>query len=82
MYNDVNLPDDEAWIALTSDLRETKASRNTLSKENSYVFPLALLPSIGNTEPVLFSDIKQQIVELELQNEEYRLLLQANGLIP
>ncbi|KAK7060488.1 hypothetical protein VNI00_001253 [Paramarasmius palmivorus] len=35
MYNDINLPDDEAWAALTKDLREAKAARNDLSKENS-----------------------------------------------
>ncbi|KAG7096774.1 hypothetical protein E1B28_004184 [Marasmius oreades] len=35
MYNDANLPDDEAWLALTNDLRDTKASRNHLSMENS-----------------------------------------------
>uniref|UniRef100_A0A0W0EZG9 DH domain-containing protein n=1 Tax=Moniliophthora roreri TaxID=221103 RepID=A0A0W0EZG9_MONRR len=35
MYNDINLPDNEAWSALTNDLREAKAARNELSKENS-----------------------------------------------
>jgi hypothetical protein len=35
MYNDVNLPDDEAWKALARDLRETKETRNNLSRENS-----------------------------------------------
>ncbi|KAF8622083.1 hypothetical protein AX15_007227 [Amanita polypyramis BW_CC] len=35
MYNDVNLPDDEAWVAITADLRQTKEARNALSKENS-----------------------------------------------
>ncbi|KAF9268140.1 hypothetical protein L218DRAFT_918472 [Marasmius fiardii PR-910] len=35
MYNDANLPNDEAWVTLTNDLRDTKASRNQLSKENS-----------------------------------------------
>ncbi|KAF4602112.1 hypothetical protein EYR40_005316 [Pleurotus pulmonarius] len=35
MYNDVNLPDDEAWTAMVNDLRQTKETRNTLSKENS-----------------------------------------------
>ncbi|KIL70247.1 hypothetical protein M378DRAFT_156324 [Amanita muscaria Koide BX008] len=35
MYNDVNLPDDEAWVALTADLRQTKEARNALSRENS-----------------------------------------------
>ncbi|KAE9410179.1 hypothetical protein BT96DRAFT_969851 [Gymnopus androsaceus JB14] len=34
MYNDVNLPDDEAWRAMTEDLRVTKESRNKLSQEN------------------------------------------------
>lgn len=35
MYNDAQLPDDEAWTALTLDLRETKEARNELSRENS-----------------------------------------------
>ncbi|KAG6831397.1 hypothetical protein H0H92_010999 [Tricholoma furcatifolium] len=35
MYNDLNLPDDEAWVAMSKDLKETKESRNSLSKENS-----------------------------------------------
>lgn len=35
MYNDVNLPRDEAWQAMTEDLSKTKESRNTLSEENS-----------------------------------------------
>jgi hypothetical protein len=38
MYNDIMLPDDEAWTAITTDLRQTKEARNALSKENSYVF--------------------------------------------
>jgi hypothetical protein len=37
MYNDANLPDDEAWVAMAKDLRETKEARNNLTKENSYV---------------------------------------------
>lgn len=35
MYNDINLPDDEAWVAMSEDLRTTKEARNALSKENS-----------------------------------------------
>ncbi|KAK7061920.1 DH domain-containing protein [Favolaschia claudopus] len=35
MYNDANLPDDEAWTAMTTDLRKTKEDRNTLTRENS-----------------------------------------------
>jgi hypothetical protein len=35
MYNDSQLPEDEAWTALTADLQETKETRNELSKENS-----------------------------------------------
>ncbi|KAF8076555.1 hypothetical protein FPV67DRAFT_1618362 [Lyophyllum atratum] len=35
MYNDVNLPDDEAWAAMSKDLKETKEARNALTKENS-----------------------------------------------
>ncbi|KAF5358949.1 hypothetical protein D9758_004743 [Tetrapyrgos nigripes] len=35
MYNDVNLPEDEAWTAMTRDLKATKTSRNTLAQENS-----------------------------------------------
>jgi len=37
MYNDINLPDDEAWAALTKDLRKTKEDRNALSHENSHL---------------------------------------------
>ncbi|KAG9317463.1 hypothetical protein JVU11DRAFT_1665 [Chiua virens] len=35
MYNDANLPHDEAWESMTHDLCQTKESRNGLSKENS-----------------------------------------------
>lgn len=35
MYNDVNLPRDEAWQAMTEDLCKTKESRNALTEENS-----------------------------------------------
>lgn len=37
MYNDANLPDDEAWQAMSRDLRQTKETRNALTRENSYV---------------------------------------------
>ena len=37
MYNDAQLPDEEAWTALTTDLQQTKQARNDLSKENAYV---------------------------------------------
>lgn len=37
MYNDANLPDEEAWDALSQDLRQTKEAKNNLSRENSYV---------------------------------------------
>ncbi|KAG6880357.1 hypothetical protein C0992_007768 [Termitomyces sp. T32_za158] len=35
MYNDLNLPDDEAWIAMSQDLKQTKEGRNSMMKENS-----------------------------------------------
>ncbi|KAF9006585.1 hypothetical protein BDQ17DRAFT_1302996 [Cyathus striatus] len=35
MYNDANLPENEAWKALSTDLRLTKERRNALNKENS-----------------------------------------------
>jgi hypothetical protein len=35
MYNDANLPHDEAWESMTNDLCQTKESRNAFSKENS-----------------------------------------------
>lgn len=37
MYNDANLPEDEAWEALSRDLQQTKEMKNNLSRENSYV---------------------------------------------
>jgi len=35
MYNDVSLPNDEAWKAVAKDLQNTKESRNNLDRENS-----------------------------------------------
>ncbi|KAI0304176.1 hypothetical protein BC826DRAFT_215583 [Russula brevipes] len=35
MFNDAHLPDTDAWVAMTRDLRQSKESRNALSKENS-----------------------------------------------
>jgi len=35
MYNDVGLPNDEAWKAVAKDLQKTKESRNNLDRENS-----------------------------------------------
>ena len=37
MFQDANLPDTEAWTAMTADLQKAKADRNQLSKENAYV---------------------------------------------
>lgn len=46
MYNDANLPDDEAWVAMAQDLRETKEARNSLTKENSCVIFLPTIHSL------------------------------------
>ncbi|KAJ7498756.1 RhoGEF domain-containing protein [Mycena latifolia] len=35
MYNDANLPEDEAFVSMSTDLRKTKEARNALTKENS-----------------------------------------------
>ncbi|KAF8592181.1 hypothetical protein K439DRAFT_1626199 [Ramaria rubella] len=35
MFNDANLPETEAWAAMTKDLRESKAARNDLKRENA-----------------------------------------------
>ncbi|KAI0251333.1 hypothetical protein BJV78DRAFT_1275422 [Lactifluus subvellereus] len=35
MFNDMHLPETDAWAAVTRDLRQSKESRNALSKENS-----------------------------------------------
>jgi hypothetical protein len=35
MYNDVNLPEDEALVAMSNDLRQAKAARNALRKESA-----------------------------------------------
>lgn len=37
MFQEVTLPDDEAWVAMSADLQETKKERFLLSKENTYV---------------------------------------------
>jgi protein ECT2 len=35
MFNDAQLPEEEAWEAMVNDLRKTKETRNQLKKENS-----------------------------------------------
>jgi len=35
MFNDANLPEDEAWTSMIQDLQKTKETRNALTKENS-----------------------------------------------
>jgi len=66
MYNDVNLPRDEAWQAMTEDLSKTKESRNTLNEENSYAqIQSSLLLLI---DPL--RKLKRRIAELEAEKEE------------
>ena len=52
MFNDAHLPDTDAWAAMTRDLRQSKESRNALSKENSYVS--AINPSATRFELISF----------------------------
>jgi hypothetical protein len=52
MFNDAHLPDTDAWGAMTRDLRQSKESRNALSKENSYV--PAINPSATRCELIPF----------------------------
>jgi hypothetical protein len=71
MYNDANLPDDEAWVAMAQDLRETKEARNNLTKENSCVISflsstILLCPEIFD----LYRQLKRKLAEVDLQREE------------
>jgi hypothetical protein len=34
MYEDIQLPEDQAWAAMISDLRKAKETRNLFAKEN------------------------------------------------
>lgn len=34
MYEDIQLPEDQAWAAMTHDLRKAKETRNLFAKEN------------------------------------------------
>ena len=42
MFKDANLPETEAWAVMTQDLREAKAARNDLKRENVLVFCMSL----------------------------------------
>jgi len=70
MYNDANLPDDEAWVAMAQDLRETKDARNNLSKENSYVLFLSFLQYSCPENFNLYRQLKRKLAEVDLQREE------------
>lgn len=67
MYNDVNLPDDEAWTAMVNDLRQTKETRNTLSKENSYVLSACVDFTVLTA---YFRKLKRKLAEMQSQHEE------------
>ena len=47
MYNDANLPDDEAWQAMSQDLRQTKEAKNNLSRENSCVICISFFNEVS-----------------------------------
>ncbi|KAI0309685.1 hypothetical protein OF83DRAFT_1273034, partial [Amylostereum chailletii] len=47
MFQAVNLPEDEAWTAMTADLRQTKLDRSAFQRENSCVSP----PSFARLRP-------------------------------
>lgn len=34
MYEDIQLPEDQAWASMTNDLRKAKETRNFFAKEN------------------------------------------------
>ena len=67
MYNDANLPDDEAWQALSTDLRQTKEDRNHLSRENSWVCLKHDYPRLMTS----FRQLKRKLAEVELEKEEW-----------
>lgn len=71
MYNDVNLPDDEAWERLTADLRKTKESRNAINKENSCV----PLPKSFLVIALYFHlrHLKRKLAESQSQQDQYVL---------
>lgn len=69
MYNDINLPDDEAWVAMSSDLRKTKETRNALTKENSYADHN--LSVVFRKLTINSSQLKRRIAESEMQREEF-----------
>jgi protein ECT2 len=37
MYEDIQLPEDQAWSAITNDLRKAKETRNLFAKENQQI---------------------------------------------
>ena len=69
MYNDANLPDDEAWVAMAQDLRETKEARNNLTKENSCVISFCFYDTLV-LNINLYRQLKRKLAEVDLQREE------------
>jgi hypothetical protein len=68
MFNDAHLPDTDAWAAMTRDLRQSKESRNALSKENSCV-PAIHHDASSFLTPFL-RQLKRRLTELESEKEE------------
>lgn len=74
MFNDVRLPETDAWAAMTRDLRQCKESRNALTRENSYVFlcPVVWIEGRDNNELTFprLRQLKRRLTELESEKEE------------
>ncbi|PPQ64623.1 hypothetical protein CVT24_008360 [Panaeolus cyanescens] len=80
MFNDAHLPPEESWEAMSSDLRNTKETRNRLTQENSCVY------SPVSTDQRLSSRTKSKlfICCAKSYSKIYRWgnLLRSHGLIP
>jgi len=68
MYEDANLPETDAWEALTRDLRAAKDARNEKERENEYV---VLYPAQVLVLTFFYRKLKLELAEMKLLREQY-----------
>lgn len=67
MYEDIQLPEDQAWTAMSNDLRKAKETRNLFAKENQQL-KRTLQALEQENEGYVFSPFLSMIADTVLQD--------------
>ena len=69
MFDAANLPDDDAWAAMSKKVKDAQQGKARVEYENSYVASVFIFPA--SLADLLTRQLKTRIAELEIQHEQY-----------